>query len=58
VLIVGLDEFVVAVEEGWRRREEGDRRWTQQGAGNTWQTRTERVAGIVASEDTGAQCDS
>jgi glycosyltransferase involved in cell wall biosynthesis len=56
VLTAGLDEFVVAVEEALCRREDGDRRRrVRQAAGNTWEMRTERLLGLIASElDSGA----
>jgi glycosyltransferase involved in cell wall biosynthesis len=56
VLTEGLDEFVVAVEEALRQREDGDRRRrVQRAAGNTWEMRTEKLLDLIASElDAGA----
>jgi glycosyltransferase involved in cell wall biosynthesis len=51
VLAAGLEEFVVAVEEALHRRGDGDRRRRiQRAARNTWEGRTKRLLGLIASE--------
>ena len=45
------DEFVAAVDSALRLRQDGDRRRrVERAAGNTWETRTERLLDLVASE--------
>jgi glycosyltransferase involved in cell wall biosynthesis len=51
VLTSGLDEFIEAVEEALRRRDDQDRRRrVRLAAENTWEMRTERLLDLVSSE--------